>query len=472
MAKNYLPLTPALFFLTLFLYTKANAQVSITLGVQTLYDDNIFLEDTKAPPVPVLVNDQLLNEDGSRPAPLIFDNFDGKPNSDFISNITLGAAGSLPFLRESIDSSYDITGGAILFSTYSEQDRLILDGDIETSISKLILPEPYYVTLRNSVVSASNNVSVASSTATQTTQNYILSFETGVRNAEINRETTYSLGYTGSYQKFLGEFNLNDVRNRPSLVRQGGVDFHSHMGNSDLNYKVSDDLTVGMLGTGGVQIFSKVHPGDFGDADLDPSQLDRINAELQGTIKYNLSRNLFIDGAAGMGYSRLKNTPDPFEFTVINDDGISSTELRDPKSSNTGLIYMLSINYAYRPGSLLTLGGSQGFTTNIDGQRFINRTTFANISEPLTDELRLVLGASYMQFEDESELAPNFDRLEGTASLNYHIGQATALTAGYNYTFQDTRSSSRFEELGFPIQNFQSNRFFIGITTGFVGLPL
>ncbi len=474
MRKNSFTLFPLLSAVLLSLFcTNASAQVSITLGVQTVYDDNVFLEDTKPPPVPMLFNDDLIEQSsGGTPRRLVFENFDGKPNSDFLTNITAGAAGSLPFLQQTIDSSYDFTAGVILFNKYSEQDRLILDGELETSLADIILPGPYHFTIRNGIHSTSNNVSAPSSTATQTTQNYILSGETGIRNVEISRDLTYDLGYIGSYQKFLGEFSLNDVRNRPSLVRQGGIDFHSHMGDSALNYKVNDSLTLGIVGTGGVQIFTAIDPGDFGDVDLDPSQLDRINGEVQGTVKYTYSKTLSMNAAVGMGYSKLKNTPLPIEVITTNPDGTTTSEFRDPQTSNTGLTYLLSINYAYRPGSLLTLGGSQGFTTNIDGQRFINRVTFINLSEPLMDDLKLVLGGSYLQFEDESELSPNISRFEGTASLNYHIGQATALTFGYNYTVQSTKSSGAMQERGIPVQDLQSNRIFIGITTGFVGLPL
>jgi hypothetical protein len=449
-----------------------SAQVSVTLGVQTIYDDNIFLEDTRPPDVPVLINDQLIGESGEKPDPLRFENFDGKPNDDFITNISAGIAGSLPFLRQTLDSNYDLNAGLLLFSTYSEQDRIVLDGFLETSISDLVLPRPYYFTIRNGIFSTTNNVAAPTSTATQTTQNYILTGETGFRNAEVSRNLLYSLGYIGSYQKFLGEFNLNDIRNRPSLVRQGGVDFHSHMANSSLDYRVNQDLEIGIAGSGGMQIFTNITAGDFGDANLDPGILDRINGELKGTIKYSFSKTLSFDGAAGIGYSQLRNTPDPFEFTIFNPDGTTESQLREARKSNAGLTYLLALNYAYRPGSLLTLGGSQGFTTNIDGQRFITRVSYLNISEPLLDDLRLVLGGSYMQFEDESDFTPNFDRFEGTASLNYHIGQATALIAGYNYTVQSANASDAFQERGFPIQNFKSNRIFIGITTGFVGLPL
>lgn len=461
----------ALFFAA-FLTSEAQAQVSISLGVQTIYDDNIFLEDKNRPQVPVLFNDSLVGPDGAEPRPLVLQNFDGKPNDDFITNVTAGVAGSLPFLRQSVKSSYDLTAGAVLFGTHSEQDRLILDGFLDTSLSDLILPGPYYLGMRNGIYSASNNVAAASSTATQTTQNYILTGETGIRGAEISRNLLFNLGYTGTYQKFLGEFSINDVKNQPSLVNNGGVDFHSHMGNTGLDYRVNKDLEVGVRGTGGVQIFTRHDPGDNASFnEIDPKDMDRINGELQGTLKYSITRTLFFDGAAGMGYSKMKVTPDPFEITIPQADGTTTSQIVNPKADNTGMTYMLSLNYAYRPGSLMTLGSSQGFTTNLDGKRFITRSTYANISEPIFDDLKLIIGGSYMQFEDESKVTPDFNRFEGSASLNYHIGRATSLVAGYNYTVQSTDSSGN-SEFTTPTQEFKSNRFYIGINTGFVGLPL
>jgi hypothetical protein len=459
--------------LSIIIPTKPYAQVSITLGAQNIYDDNIFLENTSRPPIPILSNQDLLEgTDGERPNPLILENFDGKPNSDFITNLNIGIAGELPFARQIIKSSYDFDIGALFFAEYSEQDRITLDGAIETSLSDLILPRPYYLSIRNGLFSASNNVAAPGSTATQTTQNYILTGETGFRKAEIASNTTYSLGYLGSYQKFLGDFLINSPTNPRSLTQQGGVDFHSHMGITSLDYRVNNDLEVGIAGSGGMQIFTDITAGDFGGGDFDPSLLDRTNAEIKGTAKYTISKTLFFDGAAGIGYSQLSNDPGPLEFTFINEEGQTVTELRDINRANTGLTYLLSLNYAYRPGSLLTVGGTQGFTTNIDGQRFITRVSFFNISEPLTDDIRLIIGGSYMQFEDQSDLAPNFDRFEGSVSFNYHIGQNTALMAGYNYTVQSTKTSDVFETNRLLSQDFHSNRIFFGITTGFVGLPL
>jgi opacity protein-like surface antigen len=133
----------------------------------------------------------------------------------------------------------------------------------------------------------------------------------------------------------------------------------------------------------------------------------------------------------------------------------------------------LALNYAYRPGSLITLGANQGFSTNIDGQRLTAKTYFINLIEPLTDKLKLTLGTRYFLFNDPSfDLPSDISRFEGSASINYNITQNTSFNLGYNYSKQDGDASFAEDVLGFSEPDFVVNRFFIGINTGFVGLPL
>jgi len=451
---------------------QVNAQVSITLGAQGVYDDNIFLENTKPRPTPLVLNDQLIDEINSERLSTQFPaNFDGKTNSDFITNLFLGAEGSFQSLGPAIRSNYDLEVGTLLFAEFTEQSRITVDGNLELSLSDLVLPQPYYATLRNSVVSNSNNVAAASGTATQSVQNYIVSAETGIRRANITRDSFYSLGYIGSYQKFLGQFMLEDTSDSDTIINQPGVDFHSHMGRTSIDYQVNRDLEIGLAGSGGVQIFTELDNGDFGDPAFDPSDLDRTNAELQGTSKYILSQSLSFTGSGGLAFSRLDNAPMAREITYVDEDGETITETRELNDSDTGLTFALALNYSYRPGSIMSLGATQGFTTNLDGQRFTSRIAFLNLSEPLTEDLRLILGGSYMQFEDQSEFNPDFDRVEGSISLNYHLTQSTALVAGYNYTVQ-TSDDENIAVGSFASPEFKGNRFFLGINTGFVGLPL
>ncbi|HMO18347.1 MAG TPA: hypothetical protein PKA63_08805 [Oligoflexia bacterium] len=463
------------FFLIVLLVCSKNlsAQVAITVGAQEIYDDNIFLENKNPRPVPVVFDQQIEEEyDGRALITQYPERFDGRTNSDFITNAFIGFSGNLQSLEPAIKNSYDLQLGALLFADNNEQNRFTVDGGLDTSLSNALLPDPYHVGISNRIISSANNLAAPGGTATQNVQNYVFSGDMGIRQAALARDTFFSLGYNGSYQKYLGEFFISSP-DESDLIRQGGVDFHAHTGSTGIDYQVSRDLEVGLLGTGGVQLFTDIDEGDFNESGLDPSELDRINAEVSGTTKYTISRTLFFDGSAGMGYSKFKNTPRPREITFVNDAGETVTETVTPDSSNTGLTFSLALNYAYQPGSLATVGATQGFTTNLDGSRFISRVAFLNLSEPLSEDFRLVLGGSYMQFEDQSGITPDFDRFEGSISLNYHLTQATALVAGYNYTRQRSDGGPALQDFGrFASPEFNANRFFIGINTGFVGLPL
>ena len=449
--------------------TYSHAQVSITLGAQSFYDDNIYLENNQDRPAPVVFNDDVGN-----PTPVdvsSLENFDGKENDDIINNIFAQAAGKISAFEKTINTNYDLRTGAILFVDNNNQDRLTLDGQLTTSLSKNILPEPYYLSLRNAVQSNSNNLAVASGTATQSTQNYIISAETGLSNARLTRDTSFDLGYSGSYQIYLGEFYLNEDKESADTEQQG-TDFHSHVARTALKNQVTKNLEIGATASGGVQLFTKVHNGAYSSALQDPEDLDRTNAELQGTTSYILTKKLSVNASAGLAYSKLMNAPESRTVEIFNEDGTSRLETIEPEDSNTGLTYTATMDYAYQPGGLVTLGSSQGFATNLDGSRFLSRMFFANLVETLTNDLRVTLGTRYVQFEDESKLRPDTGRFEGSISLNYHLSESLSVNCGYNYADQSADKSNLSDDLRFFSPDYQSNRFFVGITGGFIGLPL
>jgi hypothetical protein len=446
-----------------------NAQVAVGVGAQTFYDDNIFLENGENRPAPIVANSDLTQ---NFPAGFnTLQNFDGEENSDIITNLYTEFSGKLPILRQSVESNYNLRLGSVLFTEFGEQNRFTVDGQLSTSLSKNLIPEPFYLRATNAIQSTSNNLSVAAGTVTQSTQNYLISGETGVANARITRDLTYDLGYTGAYQLFLGSFYLSKDENA-SNTEQQGTDFHSHTARTALKYQVNRSLEIGGLGQGGVQLFTKIHEGAFGPSTQKPEDLDNLNGQLQGTSKYTLSRSFYLDGSAGFGYSKLLNDPVPRTITTIGEDGQTTSEIVTPSASNTGLTYTGALNYAYRPGALATLGSTQGFATNLDGQRFLTRMVFGNIIETLTNDLQLTLGGRFIQFEDESDTRRNTNRMEGSISLNYHLTENTSLNCGYNYSDQKADGDALTDELRFTSPEYTSNRFFVGITSGFVGLPL
>lgn len=452
----------------------ASAQVSVTLGMQELYDDNIFLENDKRRPAPFVLNDNVIDDlrDGHL-STVPSDSQNGKPDSDILSNLFIDFSGKPKSLTNYIDSSYQLRTGLIIFGTFSEQNRITLDGNLRTNLADKFLPKPYYIGINNALQSSSNNLSVAGGTATQTAENYVFSAETGVSNISLAEKINFDFGYTGSYQKYLGELLLSDNGNSNTQTALSGVDFHSHILSTNVKDQLTKDLEIGLLGSGGVQIFTNIDNPGMSSVTSDKKELDRNNAELQGTTKYTISKKLSFDGSAGIAYSQLRTDPIPRTIEFLNDMGETVLTTYTPNDANTGLTYSLALNYAYRPGSILTVGSNQGFATNIDGQRLTSRTFFANLVEPLTERLKLTIGSRYFQFNNPSiNITGDTNRFEGSASFTYNITQNTSFNLGYNYTKQDGAPSFTQDTTGFSEQDYIVNRFFIGVNTGFVGLPL
>jgi hypothetical protein len=305
------------------LNTDSSAQVAVSVGAQTFYDDNIFLENGENRPAPIVTNSDLSQ---SFPAGFTtLKNFDGEEDSDIITNLFTEFSGKLPVLRQSVDSSYNLKLGTVIFADFGEQNRFTIDGQLSTALSKDLIPEPFYLRATNAIQSTSNNLSVASGTVTQSTQNYVITGETGVSNARLTRDLSYDLGYTGAYQLFLGSFYISEDDSSTNTEQQG-TDFHSHTGHTALKYQVNRSLEVGGLAQGGVQMFTKIHDGAFASVNDDPEDLDRFNGQLQGTTKYTLSRAFYFTGSAGAGYSKLLNDPLPRTITITDENGQSRTE--------------------------------------------------------------------------------------------------------------------------------------------------
>ena len=97
------------------------------------------------------------------------------------------------------------------------------------------------------------------------------------------------------------------------------------------------------------------------------------------------------------------------------------------------------------------------------------RNFSANYSKALGDRFSLGLGGSFFMFSAAENLSNAIDRVEANASLSYALTQNTSITVGYFFSDQNTDSASLDPELLFQNQDFTSNRFFIGISSGLIG---
>ena len=137
--------------------------------------------------------------------------------------------------------------------------------------------------------------------------------------------------------------------------------------------------------------------------------------------------------------------------------------------TQSGAIFEVGLAYNIEPGSSLSLRAIQNRTPNINGELLTVRNYTANYSKALSDRFSLGLRGSFLTFSASDNLSNGIDRVEANASISYALTQDTSITLGYFFSDQDADDSSLDPELLFQSQDFTSNRFFIGISTGLIG---
>ena len=469
--KLVLPLVAAIMLVVAALPGNAQAQVSVTLGAQEMYDDNIFLEDDVKRP-PFVITDDLIEEDvkRGRVPTLLGEEIDGEKNDDLITTLSLGIAGNVPVLQQYATTTAQGQVAFLLFADQSSQDRVTLDGRIESEATEAFLRKPYYANLLNEFTSSSGDVSSAQGTATRTTQVYTLTGRSGIRNVEIAPKTDYSLGYIGSLHLFLGELRFEEEG--PGEVEEQGADYHSHTAETEVGYDVTKDLRVALVGNAGVQLFTNAETSDIDEDLRDENTLDRANYTGTANVRYQATQKVNLNGSVGVSQSNRFETPQPTEVTTFDRKGVPTTVTIEREKNDTTLIFRAGVDYDFEPGSKLQAGVEQSVGTDIDGDRIATRSVYGNGTKEITDRLSFILAGRYLQYSIDDALQNAVDRFEGSTSLNYLLTQQVSLQLGYNYVDQKTDDNQLEDQLSLRAEDYKANRVFIGVNAGFVGLPL
>ena len=448
------------------------AQTALTVGAQEVYDDNIFLENDKKRAAPFVLDNAIEQDlqDGSLSIVSHKEN-DGNPDEDFITNLFVGISGDFPEFEKYALTTADARVGVLLFADNSDYDRLTLDGSLDLLASEYIIPKPFYLGLNVSSSSESGTAGVAGGTAAQATQSILTTARTGYED-EILPETMYRLGYLGGYQAYVGALEFGGGNNSEELrFSDEGSDYQTHTALTSIDHKFTDALTLGLAADYGVQLFTNVRSGSD-ELERDADDLDRHNANAAVTGMYQADEDLSFRGAAGVGWSKLMNDPEPTSTTVIDESGEATTVVLDEDNGGASFIFSGAVNYTMAKISSFELGAAQNLATDISGEQITTRSYFLNNTTKITDRLSVSAGGTYIQFSGGTSLTSATDRWEATGSVNYSITQNTAIVAGYNFIDQQADSSSAIERLQLYTEDYQVNRFFISINTGFVGLPL
>ena len=449
----------------------SEAQVSITISAQEMFDTNVFLEDGNRRPSFVIVDDQFEKDfDDGKVNTILSDELDGKENSDFITNLSISLAGSSPYLTEYMDNKAQFGVGFILFSEFTEQNRLTLDGVLETSAADTWLPRPWYASLTNALQSStSDNVSTAEGTASRSTETYTLTGRLGIANLEVLRNVTWGLGYTGTYHVFLGELRFDDEA--PGETEEEGSDFHSHSIGSSFTYQATSSLSFALSGDIGVQYFTNVETTDIDRETRDEDDLDRTNYNTRLTMIYTPDRHFSARAFVGSATSEYMETPQPAEVTVIDEDGQTRNIIVTRDDTETSLVFGGELGYNFAPGTSVLAGVDQNVGTDIDGDRITTRSIYSNGAFALTDRLSLSLSARFLEFSSNDDLDESTERVELSSSFSLLVTQQASLVLGYNYVDQNADDPFADGALRTRANEYQAHRVYLGFNVGFLGLP-
>ncbi len=459
----------AIILAALFFPAAASAQVVISVGIQEIYDDNIFLENDNGTPPPVVIDDQLADPTVDVTPPK---EVNGDPDDDFITNPYVAFSGN-PMISPHWKTAMEGKVGALIFGENSDETRMTVDTIFTIDSEKSILPDPYYAGSKVAIQSRSADITAAEGTATQQAQTLLADIHLGLRDIQLATDTKMGLGYLGTYNDFLGDFTFSN-RDEEELgpyedrVELNGSDYFTN----GLDFTVDNDITekwkAGLYTGFTVFTFTSVDTSDLED-DKDEDDSDRT--EFVGGLRstYQVSEQVSIGGSAGFNQSHLQNKPDDTFITILNPDGTTTQLATEGEQDDTSFVFGANVNYAPDTASLLRLAIDQSRRTDIDGDRIITRTVTLDGSKAIGDRWRLAGGGRFLQFNIGDSLENPTDRFEVTLSAQYNLTESLALTAGWNYVNQDADDSNLEENLLFSSEDYEGNRFFIGLSMGLVG---
>lgn len=450
--------------------SNVQAQVILSGGVNETYDDNIFLETGDGTPPPIVLDSQLANPTSSGTVP---EQVDGKKNSDFLTNVTLGASGA-PHLMRGIQSTMGATVGGVFFADQTDYDQMTLNTDLTLRSQHELIPEPFYFNLGSQIRSQSNDSTIAQGTATRLTQVHYASLEAGAQNVTIAPSTTWGLGYRLAYTDYLGDFrftdradqNLGPYENR--LTNQGS-DYFVNGVNTTFDHNFSKQTTGGI----GVALNDIIFTDVAGSNGLNnsASQLDRDELVPSARVNYQATKALSFNGSVGYNFTRYKEDRVPTTVFVTEADGTQTSFQQAGSKDQDSFLFSAGSGYTLDPGTNFFINANQSTSPDLNGNRLITRAVTLTGMKTLTDRLRGSLSGRYLQYNAGQSLQNSNDRYEMTLALSYSITPSVALSSGWTYANQQLGSNSLSQRAALSTEDYSVNRFFVGLSAGFLGIP-
>ncbi|MBP9837619.1 MAG: hypothetical protein KBC84_02795 [Proteobacteria bacterium] len=444
-----------------------NAQTVVSVGVQEVYDDNIFLENGDKITLPA----NSVDENGN---PLVLPKqVDGEKQNDLITNAFIGASGAISYLEPYAKASTEAKLGTLIFADETDQSRLTFDGYLNLSSDKKFIPDPYYITLNNSIRSQASDITAAEGTSAKQAQTYIASLGLGVSNIKLAENTKFAAGYTLSYNDFLGDFTFNnnsedDLGEFENRVKTRGSDYFLNAIDASVDHDITSKLSAGVYGNVNSYTYTKVET-KFVEDDLEASDYDRDGFKTGVKSKYQISEQVFVDGSAGIDYNRFVNDPKGVTVLTLQGDGTVAPVEVVGEQDDLAFVFNSSVNYAPDKSSAIKLAIDQSRRTDVDGDKLITRNISLDASRSFDDRLKGSVGGRFLQYNIGDSLTNPTERYDLSASLQYALTEAIALVAGYNYTRQNADEQNRTQNLLYDTNDYTGNRVFLGISGGLVG---
>lgn len=443
------------------------AQVVYSLGVQEVYDDNIFLESGQTPKLPPA---------GSESTPFVLTpDTDGLTNDDMITNISIGVSGALP-ISPHVKSSAGVKTGFLIFAEEDSENRMTLDTALEFKAEQSLVPDPFDVSLSSRINSGSGRVSVAEGTASRQSESHDATLSFGVRPLNLSQSATIDARYALARHDFLGEFlfkstddldeNVSSVTNGKGRLEEEGANYYTNTLSSSIKYAVSTEAFLFLDNTVNYQTYTSSKTTDlFG---VQHGEDDRLNYRPSLGVNYLLSQELLAVASVGLDLTKYSSTPEPRTISVVEEDGSITTFEQTPSDTETSLFYSAALNYFPSKDLSFSLAADQSAGTDLDGDRVLISSVSLNGSYQVFEKLAAGAGGRYSQFNNGDSLSGATERFEGSAFLRYTLAPTWAVSAGYNYTQQNQGQDST--GVFFRDGDYESNRVFISLDTGFVGL--
>ncbi|MCC6952954.1 MAG: hypothetical protein IT290_02430, partial [Deltaproteobacteria bacterium] len=372
-------------------------------------------------------------------------------------------------LTPALKTSAGIKAGFLVFSEQDDENRMTLDTALQADSEPMLVPDPFKVSVASRISSTNGRASVAQGTATRQSQVHVGSLTIGVAPQAVMEQTTLDLNYNLSRQDFLGEFLFkNDDEEQDPRFEERGSDFYTNAITASLKRVVNDRLEASFNNAVNYQTFTNSDSSDIDGVPVEEGDLDRLNYRPSLGGSYKLAERSLANASVGMDFTKFQGDQAERTLTVLNPDGTVTTIQRQPDDTQSSLFFSTAVNYFPTQGSSITLSADQSAGTDVDGDRLTMRSFALDAGSQIFESFSVGAGLRYSQFNNGDSLSGATERYEGTVSARYHISQTLALALGYNYAQQKRGDAA--EAAFFADGDYETNRVFISLDGGFVGV--